>query len=148
MGWPVQTESNYPSAAAGLDAIMGDKCCHDQADLLKRRHLCSGSSGCDSTSLPPPPALPREASDTKPSESVPASDEVTAPPYYARLAPQPLDVIESWGLGFHLGCVVKYLARAGHKVLDGETKRRAELRDLRKARQYLDRLIRMKESGA
>lgn len=44
-----------------------------------------------------------------------------------------IKVIESWGLGFHLGNVVKYIARAGKKgnAID----------DLQKAKWYLDREI-------
>lgn len=48
-----------------------------------------------------------------------------------------IDAIEDWGLGFHLGNVVKYVARAQHK---GE-----QLADLRKARWYLDRQIQLLE---
>lgn len=46
-----------------------------------------------------------------------------------------IKVIEAWGLGFHLGCVVKYIARIGKKGAG------LELQDLRKARWYLDRYI-------
>jgi hypothetical protein len=60
-------------------------------------------------------------------------DPVYRPAHYTRLNPEPLDVIESWGLGWHLGNVLKYIARAGHKG--------SELEDLRKARNYLDRKI-------
>ena len=44
-----------------------------------------------------------------------------------------IKVIEAWGLGFHLGNAVKYIARAGKK---GPT-----VEDLRKARWYVDRMI-------
>ena len=44
-----------------------------------------------------------------------------------------IKVIESWGLDFHLGNVVKYLARAGKK---GD-----RLEDLMKAEWYLRRAI-------
>jgi hypothetical protein len=44
-----------------------------------------------------------------------------------------IKVIEAWGLDFHLGNVVKYLARAGKKG--------SWLEDLKKARWYLDREI-------
>jgi hypothetical protein len=57
------------------------------------------------------------------------------PTHYARLQPQPIEVIESWQLGPHAANVLKYLARAGHK--DGTP----ELDDLRKAKWYLDRLL-------
>lgn len=67
------------------------------------------------------------------------ADDVTEPAHYTRLTPQPIDVIEAWGLGFHEGNIVKYIARAGHK---GD-----RLTDLRKARVYLDRLIAVVEAG-
>lgn len=54
--------------------------------------------------------------------------------HYARLSPQPIEVINAWGLDFNLGNVVKYVARAGHK--DDIVK------DLKKARAYIDFEIR------
>lgn len=47
---------------------------------------------------------------------------------------EPIDVIESWGLGFSLGNAVKYIARTYRKS--------DPLTDLRKARWYLDRVLR------
>lgn len=44
-----------------------------------------------------------------------------------------IDVIEDWKLDFHLGNVVKYVARAQHK--------NDQVNDLKKARWYLDRRI-------
>lgn len=62
-------------------------------------------------------------------------DEVTAPAHYIEgRYYEPLDVIEDWGLDFHLGNAVKYISRAGRK---GD-----RLTDLKKARFYLDREIR------
>ncbi len=58
--------------------------------------------------------------------------------HYSRYDPQPITVIEKWGLGFHLGSVVKYIVRAAHK---GE-----EIRDLRKAKWYLERYILLREA--
>lgn len=46
---------------------------------------------------------------------------------------EPWDVIEDWGLGFLLGNVVKYVARAGRKE--------NEFEDLHKARVYLTKAI-------
>lgn len=59
--------------------------------------------------------------------------------HYSRYDPQPIVVIEKWGLGFHDGNVVKYIVRAKHK---GD-----ELRDLRKAKWYLDRHILVREAA-
>ncbi|ANS05687.1 hypothetical protein [uncultured Mediterranean phage] len=46
-----------------------------------------------------------------------------------------IEVLEDWKLGFHLGNVVKYIARAGRKEPGKMTE------DLKKARWYLDRYI-------
>ncbi|ALY08402.1 hypothetical protein SEA_THUNDERCLAP_50 [Arthrobacter phage Thunderclap] len=46
-----------------------------------------------------------------------------------------IKVIEAWGLGFVLGNVVKYVARAGKKP------NQPELLDLKKARDYLNKRI-------
>lgn len=59
------------------------------------------------------------------------------PKHYTDLSPQPIEVIEAWGLGYHLGNVVKYIARSPRK---GE-----ELEDLRKARWYLQRWIELND---
>lgn len=54
----------------------------------------------------------------------------TAPTHYA-LEPEPIAAIEGWELGFNLGNVVKYIARAKHKG--------TERQDLEKALYYLKR---------
>jgi len=51
-----------------------------------------------------------------------------------------IKVIEAWGLGFCLGNTVKYLVRAGKKPGEGL------LKDLKKARWYLDREIQRLEA--
>ena len=61
-----------------------------------------------------------------------SSDPINRPAHYAH-AVEPIEAIESWQLGFCLGNVVKYIARAAHKG--------SLLEDLRKARWYLDRHI-------
>ena len=40
---------------------------------------------------------------------------VNHPPHYNRGRFEVIDVIEDWGCDFHLGNVVKYVARAPHK---------------------------------
>lgn len=64
------------------------------------------------------------------------SDPVNAPAHYLCFKITPLQAIEAWSLGFCLGNVVKYVARAEHK--NG-------LEDLKKARWYLDHEIQMRE---
>lgn len=59
----------------------------------------------------------------------------TNPSYYKNLQPEPVTVIEGWGLGFHLGNTVKYISRAGIK------EPAKEIEDLEKAAWYLARHI-------
>lgn len=57
--------------------------------------------------------------------------DIAAPEYYvAGRMFEPHLVIEDWGLNFNLGNVIKYVSRAGRKD--------DILKDLMKARQYLD----------
>lgn len=58
---------------------------------------------------------------------------VNHPAHYNTGKIEVIDAIEDWGLDFHLGNVVKYVARAKHKG--------NELEDLQKARWYLQRRI-------
>lgn len=89
----------------------------------------------------PPLPLPREHRNTTPDVRAPTEpsesgyDPIRRPAHYARLRPEPLEVIEAWNLGFHAGNVLKYVARAGHK---GDA-----VEDLEKARRYLERWIDM-----
>lgn len=53
--------------------------------------------------------------------------------HYRKLFPEPLEVIESWKLGFHLGNAVKYIARSLYKG--------TEKQDLEKAIFYLQRKL-------
>ena len=60
-------------------------------------------------------------------------EAIDRPPHYTFSPVEVISAIEAWSLGFHLGNVVKYGARAAHK--------RQRLPDLKKARWYLDREI-------
>lgn len=61
------------------------------------------------------------------------NDQVNQPTHYTKGEFEVISVIEDWELGFHLGNVVKYVARSSHKG--------NQLEDLKKARWYLDRMI-------
>jgi hypothetical protein len=56
-------------------------------------------------------------------------EEVNHPPHYTVGGIEVIEFIEAMQLGYHLGNVVKYIARAGHKDTD-------PLQDLQKARWY------------
>lgn len=64
-----------------------------------------------------------------------AVDLINYPPHYTSGKIEVLDFIEDQQLGYHLGSVVKYVARAGKK--NPLTK----LEDLKKAQFYLNRKI-------
>jgi len=53
--------------------------------------------------------------------------------HYKSLRPEPLEVIEGWGLGFHAGNCIKYIARSPLKG--------SEIADLEKAVFYLKRYL-------
>lgn len=63
----------------------------------------------------------------------PKDDPVNFPSHYRNGKFECIDVIEDWGLNFHLANAVKYICRAEHKG--------KEIEDLKKARWYLDRYI-------
>ena len=70
-----------------------------------------------------------------PDQPAEVHDEVSSPIHYLRGGIEAIDVIEAWGLGYHLGNAIKYICRAGHKPgVDGIT-------DLKKAHWYLTRVI-------
>lgn len=64
-----------------------------------------------------------------------ASDPVNHPSHYTWSSIEPIDAIEAWQLPYHLGNVVKYVSRAGHKD------KNKTLEDLKKASWYLSRYI-------
>jgi Protein of unknwon function (DUF3310) len=61
----------------------------------------------------------------------PIHDAVEHPAHYNFGGIEVIDAIEAWGLGFHTGNAVKYIARAKHKG--------AEAQDTAKALWYLNR---------
>ena len=63
------------------------------------------------------------------------SGEIDHPAHYNVGNIEVIDAIEDWGLGFHLGNAVKYIARAGRK----DPAKTEE--DLRKAVWYIERFI-------
>lgn len=71
----------------------------------------------------------------------PVAADPVHPPHYTALSIQPIEVIESWGLGFNLGTVLKYIGRAGRKA--GE----ADVDDLAKAAWYLARELERRKAA-
>ena len=74
-----------------------------------------------------------EESEAKTIELPKKEDVINHPSHYTRGKIEVIDFIEDQQLPYHLGNVIKYIARAGYK---GD-----KLEDLKKARWYLDRYI-------
>lgn len=72
-------------------------------------------------------------------EPVVECDLINHPSHYCIGGIEVIDVIEAWALGYRLGNVVKYVARADHKG--------RPIEDLEKARWYLDREIEKRGRG-
>ena len=68
------------------------------------------------------------------------SDPLYKRPHYNSGGVEAIEVIEAFQLGFHLGNVVKYVLRAGRK---GDA-----LKDLHKAKYFLDREIARRQAGS
>jgi hypothetical protein len=61
------------------------------------------------------------------------NDIINHPPHYTQGKIEPIEVIEDWNLPYHLGNVVKYIARYKYK---GDP-----IENLKKAQWYLDRYL-------
>ncbi|EAA0273960.1 TPA: DUF3310 domain-containing protein [Listeria monocytogenes] len=68
-------------------------------------------------------------------------DDITNPSHYTTGGIEPIKYIQSHSMNFEKGNVIKYVTRAGKK--EGQN----EVKDLKKARQYLDFLIGKLEEG-
>lgn len=73
-------------------------------------------------------------------EGIARREAVNHPPHYNQGNIEVIDAIEDWGLDFNAGNVIKYVARHQHKA--------EPLEDLKKARWYLDRIIKGIENGS
>lgn len=71
-------------------------------------------------------------------------DAVNNPSYYCGNI-EVIDFIEDKNLGYHLGNAVKYISRAGKKHEIGMSDLEKEIEDLKKARFYLNRKIKLLE---
>lgn len=92
------------------------------ADSVKDLYVCTNADDVKGSCVTPDKG-----------KSNPISNVINHPSYYNRGKIEVIDFIEDQGLSFHLGNVIKYVARAGSKG--------NKLEDLKKARWYLDRYI-------
>jgi len=73
-------------------------------------------------------------------------DPVSAPAHYTRYPIQPRVFIMTNNMEFWRGNVIKYAARAGFKIYDGLSALKSEIRDLEKARDYIDERLKQLRS--
>ncbi|GAB63078.1 MAG: DUF3310 domain-containing protein [Candidatus Jettenia sp.] len=66
------------------------------------------------------------------------TDNINHPQHYKAGGIEAINVIEAFGLGFHLGNAIKYILRTGRKTPD-------QTEDVRKAIWYLNRFLYNKE---
>lgn len=131
------------SANGAVDATPANGCTHSVVGTRGKQVWCDicGTRWTRPSDTSPPGKPSSGAVDATPAnggqeppqagEASTDRDPVTRPAHYA-LSPEPLDVIEAWGLGYHEGNVVKYVTR---------WRRKNGVEDLRKAAEYLRRLI-------
>ena len=68
-------------------------------------------------------------------------DKVVQPAHYVRWKIEPITFCITNDLDFVRGNVIKYTMRAGHKQYDDLSLEESEIRDLEKARRYLEMKI-------
>lgn len=79
----------------------------------------------------------KEKSELKEAENIQEKDIINHPEHYTKGGIEVRDFIDSWNLDFNSGNVIKYVVRAPYKG--------TELQDLKKAQNYLNHLIYLKE---
>lgn len=122
----------------GLQSVRPTNCTCDFPLGVHRKHCADNLKA----SVPPPgcesggeqwPLPTADALYMRMQNSTGVSDAVNHPAHYTFGKIEVLDAIEDWKLPYHLGNVVKYVARASLKG--------SEIQDLRKAQFYLNRHI-------
>lgn len=95
---------------------------------LKRLQNVSNQSGL---------TIEKVIADKSPNRIINQCDDINHPSHYTQGDIEVIDYIEDKKLGYRLGNVVKYVSRAGHKD--------DAIKDLKKARWYLNREIAKRE---
>lgn len=95
---------------------------------LKRLQNVSNQSGL---------TIEKVIADKSPNRIISQCDDINHPSHYTQGDIEVIDYIEDKKLGYRLGNVVKYVSRAGHKD--------DAIKDLKKARWYLNREIEKRE---
>ncbi len=111
-----------------------------ERDEQRRKESEWSSTGSNVGNLPPSPQYDPTLKYDDPTMKE-LGDPVHHPPHYTFGKIEVLNAIEDWGLDYHRGNVVKYMVRAGKKDPD------KMIEDLRKARFYIDRLIKLKQEN-
>lgn len=68
-------------------------------------------------------------------------NDVFQPSHYARFRIEPITFIMVNDMPFHIGNIIKYACRAGHKIYPGLDAKESEIKDLEKIRRYAEMRI-------
>ena len=68
-------------------------------------------------------------------------DMIVKPTHYTRNKIEPITFVMENNLPFHVGNIVKYAVRAGHKTYEGMDAIQSEITDLEKVRRYAEMRI-------
>ena len=69
------------------------------------------------------------------------SSIIVRPAHYTRFKIEPVTFIMENDLPFHVGNIIKYACRAGHKAYGRMSKKQSEITDLEKVRRYAEMRI-------
>lgn len=69
------------------------------------------------------------------------TDHVNRPSHYTQYTIEPIEFIMHNELPFHIGNIVKYAVRAGHKMYPNMDKTMSEITDLQKVMRYAEMRI-------
>ena len=109
-----------------------------EPELMKNTYYCvDGRSICDGACIDCPQSDQLSFPFIEVDHNVIKDDNINRPPHYTMGKIEVYDFIKAWELSFAEGNVVKYVVRAPHKGRPVE--------DLKKARWYLDQLIKKAE---
>ena len=76
------------------------------------------------------------------------TDKIISPPHYSNYVIEPMEVIMVNDLPFHVGSIIKYACRAGHKTYEYMDEFESDKTDLRKIIRYCEmRINQLNEEG-
>lgn len=136
---PERVDSEYGGGAWG---------CPKDYDFLNNNVNCDDLTCTECWDLEYKPPNEQNETENTQNETLEAQNETVGskndpikPDYYNDSKITPFQVIDDWNLDFYLGNAIKYIKRCGKKCNN------TKLQDLRKAKEYIEELIRKEEKN-